>query len=249
MLIVKSHLLQHQQASLLLTLAHCVALPILSSPSLASCCYSCIASPLIVSPRPCCRRGLSYCVIVDCCVVIVAHSPTVGCCVCCCYRVSHISLRRIISPRVSLLVLRLFFLRCVVILARLVVAVSRVVSSHLVSPHPSHQRSLSHYVIVADLPVLSSLSLALCRLISYPLTHLIDAVSHNTSSLLIVALSSWPITHRPMVGCCVQRLSQFIALRHVPSRVSSRISRVASLCCVALSSPTARPWHSRHLLF
>jgi hypothetical protein len=142
-----------------------------------------------------------------------------------------------------------FFLRCVVILARLVVAVSRVVSSHLVSPHPSHQRSLSHYVIVADLPVLSSLSLALCRLISYPLTHLIDAVSHITSSLLIVALSSSPITHRPMVGCCVQRLSQFIALRHVPSRVSSRISRVASLCCVALSSPTARPWHSRHLLF
>ena len=134
MLIVKSHLLQHQRASLLLTLAHCVALPNLSSPSLASCCYSCIASPLIVSPRPCRHRGLSYCVIVDCRVVIVALSPTVGCCVCCCYRVSHISLRRIISPRVSLLVLRLFFfaLRC--------------------NPCPSCRRCLSRCVISSRIP-------------------------------------------------------------------------------------------------
>ncbi len=49
----------------------------------------CVSSCLIVAPpHPSRRFGLSHCVVVDCRVVIVAHRPKVGCCVCHCHCVT-----------------------------------------------------------------------------------------------------------------------------------------------------------------
>ncbi len=102
--------------------------------------------------------------------------------------------------------------------------------------------------------VLSSLSFASCRrsriashlvsshlILPYHLTHQLIIAVPRTASSLIVASSLLPTAHRPTVGYCVRPLSHLVALRHVPSCV-------ASLCCIALSSPTACPYHSRTLL-
>ena len=129
MLIVKSHLLQHQRASLHLTLARCVAWPVLSSPSLASCRCSCVASHLVSSrciPSPISSPHIALSLIVASSSLPIAPRLVV---------VFIVVIASLTSRHVALSPLAFLSLRCVslsrrvVILARLVVAVLRIVSS------------------------------------------------------------------------------------------------------------------------
>jgi hypothetical protein len=186
-------------------------------PSCRHCCVTShlVSSHLVVPPHlsRCC--SLSLCVVVDCSVIIIAHRPTVGCCVRRCRRVALCPLARRfshLSRRVSLLRYTIVIthrpppscrrscisLRCVsscLVLSCLIIA----------PPHPSRRCSLSHCVVVD------------CRVV-------------------IVA-------HRPMVGCCVCRCRRvaLCPLARRFSRLSRRVSRVVFLCCIMSSLPTVRP--------
>ena len=173
-----------------------------------------VSSHLVIPTHSSCCLGLSLCVVVDCSVIIIAHRPTVGCCVCRCRRVASCPL----THRFSHLSRR----------------VSRVASLCCVTPSSSPTARHRRVVVVASRRVASRL-VSSCLVSSYPLTHLVVAVSRIASSL-IVASSSSPIALRLVVVFIV-----VVASRYVPSRVASRISRVASLCCVTSSSPAARP--------
>jgi hypothetical protein len=166
-----------------------------------------VLSCLVVPPHSSRCRGLSLCVVVDCSVIIIAHRPTVGCCVCHCCRVascplaccfSHLSRR--VSHVVSLCCVTHIIIahrpppscRCSCVSSRCISSCLVVSCLVVAPPHPSRCCGLSHCVVID------------CRVV-------------------IVA-------HRPTVGCCVCRCHHvtlcLCPLAHCFWHLSRRVSRV-----------------------